>query len=210
MEPHAPLSDLEVEPGRARLASLRDDLDHACRRFRSIERGRSRAFDDLDALDFVQVQVFDPLRAVRHPDAVDIDQRVGSEGKALQTADRDVRPLADDSRGLADEGSGDPPLKQVLHVQNWRSLNRFDRVDPSHGLSQRPHLRGARGPRDHDLVETDGLFQELDVEDRRFTRPDDDLLRNRSVTDSGYLYRVGTSRHVRDEEAPVGLREGAG
>src|SRR5690348_3029487 len=46
--------------GAVRLTLLRDDVDDAARRFRSIQRGRGGALEDLDALDLFWVEVVEP------------------------------------------------------------------------------------------------------------------------------------------------------
>ena len=111
-EVHRTSRDRRAEFRSSRRALLRDDLDHAVGRFRSVDRRGGGTLDDLDALDVGRVDVVHPaldrvaLRAetardagrsqvgrVVDANAVDVDQRIVRETNAARSADlnRSVR-----------------------------------------------------------------------------------------------------------------------
>src|SRR5690606_24605857 len=95
-----------VELRTARLTTLRDDLYHAVRRFRAVQRRSRRTLDDLDALDVRRIHVVQtahvraaaltraPAGIAVHAHAVDVDDRLVPQGQAAVAADPDRRPGA--------------------------------------------------------------------------------------------------------------------
>src|SRR5690606_39056764 len=77
-----------IELRRPAHATLRDDLDHAVRRLRAVQRRRGRTLDDLDALDVGRVDVVEPTHVgaaalgwpapgiAVHADPIDVNDRL--------------------------------------------------------------------------------------------------------------------------------------
>src|SRR5690606_8103127 len=114
LDPSRALLHLRRPHGGALGAALREDLDHAGRRFRPVQGGRRGSLDDLDAVDVVRVDVVERAhrderaaasgeirsvdgreRAVHHAHAVDVDDRLVGHGHRRVAAKADLLALAD-------------------------------------------------------------------------------------------------------------------
>ena len=104
-KPVRALTRAEIPRRLSDRALLGDDLDHAVRRFGSVERRRGRTLHDLDALDVVGIEVV-PARRRRGAEAlvlhagrlrvvdayaVDVDERLIREREARDAANADRR-----------------------------------------------------------------------------------------------------------------------
>ena len=103
----------EVEAWGTTRTLFREDLNHAGRGLRAIERRRGRTFQDLDVVDRLRVDVVEPRRssaaagadpvgvpeatAAIHPHAIHVHDRFVRLGQTGGRADPDLRPLTGES-----------------------------------------------------------------------------------------------------------------
>ena len=162
------LLDVEVPAGLPRRPPLGEDLDDAVGRLRAVQRGRRRAFQDLDALDGGRVDVVEArggaaapadvtaeAAAVVDADAVDVDDGLVGLGEAARSTDTDAGALADEPAGGQAHHARLAPEQGFRHGRDGSPLQGAT-IDGRDGVAELPALGGHPGAGDHDLVEGDG------------------------------------------------------
>ena len=172
-EPRCSLTRRYLEARRPGFAALRDDLDDAVRCLRSIERRSGRTFDDLDALDVVGVEVVqsrDRAGAVAarwsvavHPNAIDVNDRVGAERKARSAADENARAAARESARRRDDDARRARVEQLTDVAHGRGLHDVRDLHLRDGVADASLLGRAGGAGDDHRVQIDRELLQRDA-----------------------------------------------
>src|SRR5690606_37290935 len=126
-EPVRALRDRQRVARAARCTLLRDDVDHAARRLRAVQRRSRGTLQDLDALDVLgaeAVQTRDDARAesldrdarprlVQHADAVHVDERIARQRERRVAAHANGRARADHARTRHDHDTRRTAVDQL-------------------------------------------------------------------------------------------------
>jgi len=172
-------------------ASLREDLNDASRSLGSVERGRRRPLENLDALDLVGVQVRESVltgaagesaagRASAggaspfhltgvDPNAVDVDHGALAQREGVGSANAKFAAGADASHRPDGTHSGNAAFQRRAETGLGRDVVDAGDVEGSRSRSQLASFHLSGGTRDHDLVESDGGLAKAEVLDGRLT-----------------------------------------
>ena len=172
----------EVDPALPRLSPLRGDEDHPVRRSGSVEGRRGGAFQDLDPLDVLGIQVHDPVHGIVLIGPVrpaagegDVVQGVGDGSVGHHDPVHDVEGLqltvdgrgapephldaaAGRSRVALDVGAGDLALEVVLHAGRRRGVLDLVGGHRGHGIGQISPGHAGGLTRHDDALEVEGIL----------------------------------------------------
>ena len=221
-KPVGALLDLERDPGAAAGPALRDDVDHAVRGLRAVQRRRRGALDHLDARDLVGIDVVDPGgriasvhahaadagdaprvgRRVVDAHAVDVDERLGRERHAARPAHARVPTRADIPTGRLHPHAGDH-VQQLLHIGGRRHLQDVGYSDLAEGVAERPPRLLLRSSRDDDLVERGCGLLQGEIDRHRAGVGHGHLLRRLHIAEPPRAQGVRPGRHGSDAIPPI-------
>ena len=165
------LARLERELGRADGTLLRDDLDHAGRSLRAVQRGGGGALDDLDALDLVGVDVTERARVtagatggraerrvVLHAHAVHVDEGLAAQRHRGHASDRDAGATTDLAVGTAEADTRRTGGHELLNARDRGLLRHVRGGEALDGVTEGATLSLPDGTRDDDLLQLQGLL----------------------------------------------------
>ena len=193
----------ETEVSRAvGAATLREDLDHAAGSLRAVQRCRCRTLDDLDAIDFVRVEVGQavftgtagegaaghagapqatasgPLTTPAiHAHAVDVDDGALAEAEAVGTSDTEFTGGAHAAHSPDGPKARNAALHGLAEACDGLGLADSPNVQGCQGHADLAALHSAGGPGDHDLVEVNRGDLKTELGQRRPAAGDGDFLR---------------------------------
>ena len=201
---HVPLRS----PG---LRALRRYADDAISGLRPVQGGRRWPLHDLDALDFVGIDVVekrrmpaaDVHRAVERRrarfdfDPVHVDEGVVRERRAAQSANSHARARADRAVLLDEGDAGHATVQQILHVRDRRRIDDPGGVHLGDGVSE---LAGAllTGRRRHELFQHEGHVIDEEIRGRHIARYDREGSHRGAVADAAGTQLVRARGHSAD------------
>ena len=168
-EPVPPLPDGEAVARPARGALFGDDVDHAARRLRAVQRRGRRPFENLDALDLRRIEVVEARHDARaerlhghagaglaiHAHPVHVDQGFARQGERGHAAHADFGAAPDHPGPGHHHHARRAAVDEALHVGDGCGRHHGVGIDRGDGITERTLLLPARRPRDHDLVQLD-------------------------------------------------------
>ena len=207
----------EISPFQtgARDAPFREDLDHAARCLRPVQRRGRGALDHLDALDVLRRDVLDRRdrharraaqtdRQVVHAYAVDVDQRFRRLRRGRLPADADRAARARLPARLPHGHARHAAAQDLFRVLDRDVLDvaRGHRIHRVAHLAQ-ASLHGRSGH--HDLLQRHGGLLQREIHRSRRARGHRHRPGFRAVPDELDAYAMAASRHARDQVPPVRL-----
>src|SRR5258705_454618 len=186
----------EIKLGRAARSLLREYLNHPGRRLRAVQGGGGGAFQYLDVLDGLRIDVVEARRitaaasadvvpeaaAAIHAHAVHVDDRLVWLRQARGAADANARAFTRQAAGRQDADSRLSCREHFRHVVDRRGLELI-RIDRRDGVAELAALGCDARARDDDRIESDRPLRHREIRGHRRVRRNGHRLVTAAVPD---------------------------